>query len=460
MAAVLLVDGNAGFAAGLTQALGECGFTTLVTNDAGEALRLLRQHRPAAVVVALQLPGGGALDLRERMVEEGESSIPVLYVADAGHQRDIDQATRAGAIVLPRPRSPRELVAPLRQLLSSREAQAQGSERKRTALNLLVVEDDPELRLKIESRLRAPGREDVEITWAESVEEACRLVAAGRYQCVLLKQALPDGRGVEVLERCEEQLLTTPVVGLGATDDPATAVEYLRAGCVDFFGRTDVLEDQRLRRRLAEAMSRSQRRAMATLIERQQLRSAILHSQERLISLARMDHLTGVCNRAVFDEYHDPYHREICQQGGGYAVCMADVDRFKQYNDGYGHAAGDEALRAVAQALRDDLRERDFIARYGGEEIVLLLDDVTREAAAVVADRLRRAVYDLHIPHAGNPPSGRVTVSVGVAVFGGGCQLSAKRLLLCADGAMYEAKAAGRNRVVVVVPGAVAAQAA
>jgi diguanylate cyclase (GGDEF)-like protein len=190
---------------------------------------------------------------------------------------------------------------------------------------------------------------------------------------------------------------------------------------------------------------------MATIIERKQLADAILGSQEQLISMARIDALTGVCNRAVFDDVHPTFHTAAIEQNQPYAVVMIDVDRFKAYNDRYGHLAGDDALRNVATAVSSSLRDTDFVARYGGEELVVLLAEVTEEQAVAVTERLRRGVERLGLRNgAGDGP---LTLSAGVAVMDPSMPKPPRELVLAADEALYLAKVAGRNRVQMAGPG-------
>ena len=127
---------------------------------------------------------------------------------------------------------------------------------------------------------------------------------------------------------------------------------------------------------------------------------------------------------------------------------MIDVDYFKRYNDVYGHPAGDECLRLVGAAIRAARwRSSDIQTRYGGEEIAVLLPQTDAAGALAVAERIRRGVEELAIPHTGNP-AGCVTVSIGVAAHAPtGAHLEERVLVRYADRALYAAKGAGRNRV-------------
>ncbi|HEY0396012.1 MAG TPA: sensor domain-containing diguanylate cyclase [Candidatus Elarobacter sp.] len=170
----------------------------------------------------------------------------------------------------------------------------------------------------------------------------------------------------------------------------------------------------------------------------------------QLSDLSMVDGLTALANRRYFELRLHEEIRAARRTGRPLAVVIADVDAFKQYNDTYGHLAGDEALRAVASALRvSAMRPGDVLARWGGEEFVAFLAETDREGAYQVAERLRAAVAALGIPHRRTPVgSGVVTISVGIATLGGDAD-DADALLERADTALYRAKNAGRNTVAV-----------
>jgi diguanylate cyclase (GGDEF)-like protein len=149
--------------------------------------------------------------------------------------------------------------------------------------------------------------------------------------------------------------------------------------------------------------------------------------------LAYRDGLTGLFNRHAFDD------RLIAMSGPtavASAILMIDVDRFKSINDEHGHAIGDSTLTAVAGAILESVRPGDFVARFGGDEFVVLLPDTTEQIAVVVAERIRATVESV----AGGPAT---TVSIGAASFAS----SARLTMRSADRALYEAKELGRNRV-------------
>jgi len=183
-------------------------------------------------------------------------------------------------------------------------------------------------------------------------------------------------------------------------------------------------------------------------VELTTLQVAAMVENARLFSLATRDSLTGLARRAVFDEHLRAEAARFSRSGGVFSVLMMDVDELKRVNDRHGHAAGDAVLRAVADAVRGAVRESDTMARYGGEEIAVLLPDTGIEGAAAAAEKLRAAVAALAVP--AGAETLHVTISIGAAEMEPG--LDAAVLVPHADEALYRAKAAGKNRVVLHAP--------
>ncbi|MDJ0740291.1 MAG: GGDEF domain-containing protein [Gammaproteobacteria bacterium] len=200
------------------------------------------------------------------------------------------------------------------------------------------------------------------------------------------------------------------------------------------------IEDENKRRADAEAEAETLRDQMRTL-ERDtfDLRRQVAQTQEQ----ALRDALTGLPNRRAYDERVAQELARLRRFGDPLALLVLDVDDFKQINDTHGHKAGDKALAMIAKILRERLRATDFIARFGGEEFVLLLPGAEQDAAVRVADAMRLAVEQGGL-HAGGQPV-RVTVSGGLSLFGDGD--TAEGVFERADKALYDAKRQGKNRV-------------
>lgn len=170
--------------------------------------------------------------------------------------------------------------------------------------------------------------------------------------------------------------------------------------------------------------------------------------EDRLRELSATDGLTQIANRRTFDDWLAREWERAIRQGTLLSVVMTDIDFFKRYNDRYGHVAGDTCLQKVAAALKSGVRHiGDLVARYGGEEFVVVLPGADAAAARAVAEALRAAIESLALPHAGNPDTGVVTISLGVATMRPTHDVQPTALVELADQKLYEAKAGGRNRV-------------
>lgn len=171
-------------------------------------------------------------------------------------------------------------------------------------------------------------------------------------------------------------------------------------------------------------------------------------NSERLNREVITDSLTRAFSRGFFDQFFQQEFARAYRQGSKLSLIMIDVDFFKNYNDTYGHQAGDKALIAVVQALKAGLsRDTDKLARYGGEEFIVILPDCTQSKALVIAEHLRAAVLALKLPHCTSSMAAYVTISLGVSTLKPGPTCSAEALLNATDLALYKAKNQGRNSV-------------
>lgn len=196
-----------------------------------------------------------------------------------------------------------------------------------------------------------------------------------------------------------------------------------------------LLENNRLYRRLQDAYR-----------EQELDRRSLAESNVQLKTLATTDGMTGLPNHRAFQERLRQELDLVDRSKGSLSLMLLDVDRFKQYNDCFGHPAGDEALRIVARLLRENLHDGDFPARYGGEEFAVILPGSDMNAAATMAERVR-SVVEGHLFH-----HRRITLSIGLAAFTRG--EGAETLIKHADAALYVAKHEGRNCVRLIEPSA------
>ena len=176
----------------------------------------------------------------------------------------------------------------------------------------------------------------------------------------------------------------------------------------------------------------------------------LLEANDALLRLATTDALTGIANRRSFDEYLEREWKRMLRENTPISLIMCDIDYFKNYNDLYGHQAGDSCLHDVAQALRNCVaRPGDFVARYGGEEFVIILPGTPKDGALYIAEQIRLAVRKLNITHTGSENDQFITLSLGLAQGAQSQVINAYDLLQAADTALYKAKKEGRNRIVV-----------
>jgi diguanylate cyclase (GGDEF)-like protein len=167
-----------------------------------------------------------------------------------------------------------------------------------------------------------------------------------------------------------------------------------------------------------------------------------------LENLVMQDPLTEIPNRRKFKEVLAAEKSRCKRSNHQISVLMIDIDFFKGFNDRFGHQAGDKALRIVAQTVSSTLkRPEDFVARFGGEEFVVVLPSTNRAGAERVAQKIQDAVYNAEIPYPGSPLSDRVTLSIGISTFSPQTDLHIDSGLFSADQALYQAKRNGRNCV-------------
>jgi len=297
---------------------------------------------------------------------------------------------------------------------------------------LLLVDDDEDSRDLLSRRLVHKGHH---VESAETGAQALALLEKRDFDLVLLDVDMPGLNGLDTLRAIRETHETTklPVIMVTAHDESDEVVRALDMGANDYIPKPIDLP-------VALARIRTQilvKRAMEALEE----------VNERLRRLATVDSLTGIANRRRFDEVLESEWKRAIRDASPLAVLMADVDYFKKYNDTYGHDVGDKVLRQVAEALSGGLRPGDFVARYGGEEFVLVLPLTEAEGALAVAERLRAAVAATEVTHGDGQTSSRVTICIGVATGIASRTAAPQPLVTLADGALYEAKRAGRNRV-------------
>lgn len=187
---------------------------------------------------------------------------------------------------------------------------------------------------------------------------------------------------------------------------------------------------------------------MFDISQRKRDEEELLRLHRELEALSLTDGLTGIANRRMFDQRLASDWADARRERKPLSLAILDIDCFKQYNDAYGHVAGDECLKRLAGILREVARRpRDVVARFGGEEFILLLPETDAAAARALAGKVEARIAELAIPHAGSVVAERVTVSIGVATTVPGEDAVPRAFVALVDRLLYAAKHAGRNRI-------------
>ena len=304
-------------------------------------------------------------------------------------------------------------------------------------MRVVVADDDATCRHVATAVVQRLGHEC--ITVADG-EQAWNTLQDRVVDVLITDWMMPGLDGPELCRRVRDRAEAeyTYIILVTSRGDSENVVAGMEAGADDYL--TKPLDPFDVQTRLIAA-------ARVTALHHQlgEFRTQLERLNAQLADQARTDPLTSLGNRLRLHEDLAEVERRARRSGIPYAVAICDLDYFKRYNDQHGHLEGDEALRRVAGAIAASCRLTDRAYRYGGEEFVILYED-TVDGAAVAAERLRRAVEAMAIPHPGARPPGILTVSIGVAAptdpgDGDG-------VLRSADAALYRAKELGRNRVV------------
>ena len=290
---------------------------------------------------------------------------------------------------------------------------------------LLLVDDQP-INIQVLHPIFAA---DYQIFMATNGAQALAICRDNPPDLVLLDVVMPGMDGFEVCTqlKADSSTCNIPVIFVTAHDDAAQETHGLDLGAVDFISKP-----------VNPAVVRA--RVKTHLI--------LKFQSDIMRKLIYLDGLTSVFNRRYFDQQLAVEVARSVRNQLPLAVIMLDVDFFKLYNDHYGHQAGDDCLRQIAQTLKTGLkRPADLVARYGGEEFACILPETSFDDAMVLARSLEQRIRDKNITHEHSQTAAMVTISLGVAGMGVNTLAASVALLALADAQLYKAKKSGRARV-------------
>ncbi len=291
----------------------------------------------------------------------------------------------------------------------------------------ILVVDDERLNLNVLSDLL---RQDYKVILAKNANQALdRINAECPPDIILLDVVMPEMDGYTLLHKIKEQESTKniPVIFITALDSKQNEAKGLEMGAVDY-----------IRKPFHPSIVKARVKNHLTIARQRKL----------LEGLANLDGLTEMPNRRSFEIAVEKEWRRCLRSGDVISLAMLDVDCFKQFNDNYGHTAGDDALKHVADVLSKEMkRPADLAARYGGEEFVILLPETNAEGAKFAAERICKAVEDLCVPHGFSSAGQYLTVSIGGVTVTPSISSKPLDMTVGADSMLYEAKRSGRNMV-------------
>lgn len=317
----------------------------------------------------------------------------------------------------------------------------------RESMKILVIDDDIGDAELLRHTLGEVESLDFDLVHCMNAESGIETQAQGDIGLTFLDYQLGAATGLSVVKSIRDGGDIRPVIALTALGDEYVAKDMISAGADDYLVKSDLSPDTVLKSIERATAQFEVRRSTATAKHQQEtLARELAEMNIELSQMNRIDPLTRLLHRGAWAEAAALEHERAMRYDRRYAIMMIDVDFFKRFNDSQGHQQGDVCLQHVANALLDGCRKVDSLGRYGGEEFVVLVPEIDDRAAWSLAERMRKKVAALGLPHAASEAADHVTVSIGVA------SSPAARwedVVQKADEALYMAKEQGRNRVCV-----------
>ncbi len=445
-ARILVVDDVAANTRLLEAKLAAEYYQVAAANSGAEAIRQALAWQPDLILLDVMMPEMDGFETCRRLkADPATQHIPIVMVTALSEPEERLQGLEAGADdFLTKPVDYETLLARVKSLVRLKRLLDEWRIRGETARALglggeglgppsvagaraLVIEDFEPSVMQMQDCL---AREGIVAARAATEAEAMQLAGAMSFDLIVLSLALTNEDPLRLASklRAAERTQNIPLLLVADAEQKGRMLRGFDIGANDWLLRP--IDENELRARARNQIRRK--------IYQDRLRADLGHALE----MALTDPLTGFYNQ----RYLMRHLRGLVSAGQpqGIAVMMVDVDHFKSVNDRWGHPIGDQALRAVADALRRRIRVFDSIARYGGEEFAVVMPGTSAEDAQLAAERLRSAIADMQF----YPEPGlrhRLTVSVGVCCSTAE-DITAERLLQTADQALYQAKREGRNR--------------
>ncbi len=312
-------------------------------------------------------------------------------------------------------------------------------------MNILIADDEPAIRNLVGELLTDEGHT---VTLAENGEDALEKFNRGWQEIVFSDIRMPKMTGIELLSEVMKINENTQFIIMTSHASVENSVAALKQGAFDYiikpFEDLDLIIDT-ANRAIANLTAIRKQQYLLSTLSRQNVELGDLNKKFR--EMAIRDGLTGLFNhRHAQDRLNEEFERSR-RFGRRFSILFMDVDHFKFFNDNNGHQAGDVVLKSIADLMTNTVRESDIVARWGGEEFIIIAAETEVKQACELAERIRLAVSDHAFAHSKQQPLGIVSLSIGVATISSSTQ-DAQSLVKLADDAVYFAKDHGRNRTV------------
>ncbi len=428
-------------------------FEVLTANDGPSALEIIADHPPDIVLLDVMMPGMDGFEVCQRIKEEPETMhIPVVMITALSDVADRVRGIECGADdFLTKPVNDTALFARVRSLVRLKMMTDEWRMREQTTgqlgvlnedmtllnvdathANILVLDDNS---VDADNLVATLAQDDDTVIVMDKVEPMFECAVSGDFDLIIVELNLEGQDSLRLCSqlRSAEKTRQIPILLVVEEDQVDRLAKGFDLGINDY---------------LIKPIDRNEMLARArTQIRRWRYQGRLRKTYERSIEMALTDSLTGLYNRRYLAAHIDGQIGRMRISGKAMSLVMFDVDYFKTVNDTHGHGAGDEVLQELARRVTHNLRSFDTVARFGGDEFFVVMPDTEVSIACAVAERLRADIAGKSISVIGAATEINVTVSIGV-VTARPADDTSDTLLKCADEALYKAKEAGRNRVV------------
>lgn len=428
MPSVLLIDDDIVLTETMKQDAIAWGLNLEVAHDLGSARQKILQSAPDVIVLDLIFSdtNENGLELLQELQEQF-SEIPVLTMTIRDRLADRVVSARLGSqSFLSKPVPPAQVFEEVMKTLYQRQA---------TSSKVIIVDSDPLMLSNISIFLSS---HNFQVIALGNPYDFWHVLTATAPDLLLLNAQMSTFSGLDLCQvvRQAPNWADLPIVVM-TPDASQTAIESaFAAGADDFISKP--IDPSDLLRRTVGRVERS--RLQKQVRQRKQEEHQALHH------LATVDALTQVANRRRLNEYLSHEWQRLRREQSSLSLIFCDIDYFKDYNDQYGHPAGDVCLQQIAQTIRTLInRPADLVARYGGEEFCIVLPKTPLAGAVHIVGQVQQAIAQLRIAHATSSVSDFVTLSFGIATVTPSRETSVEQLITVADQALYQAKAQGRN---------------